>query len=88
MNKIQIVKTTLHIAADLGSGFIVSAIVKSNVPTNSITKLPVFVGSFALGSVAGTVAAKEIDRLVDQAVEIVNKNKNEIKLNTETTEAE
>lgn len=76
MNKIQIVKTTLHYAADFGSCAIVAGIVAQNVPRNNIfTKVTVPVAGFMLGNVVGRIAAKEMDRTVDEAIETVKKIK-------------
>ena len=67
MNPLPIIKTVVGTAAGIGAGTIVGNVVKATTPitVGPIKKVLIGLGSYALGSAAGALAAKAISNDFD-----------------------
>jgi len=70
MTKTEITKKIVAVGVQYGTGIIVAGIVRSNVvPMNTIQKIGIVVGTFALSGAASDAATKYTDHLIDEIVD-------------------
>ena len=78
MEKIEIAKKVTGLLTGVGVGTIIGLAIKSNITTTGmspIMKACVWLGSFALGGLAGKAAINYMNETIDETVEVVNKIK-------------
>lgn len=69
MTKIEIAKKIATTIVSIGSGKITTAIIKNNVPLNTITdKVTVVTASVVIGSMVGDATSDYTDRKIDEAI--------------------
>ncbi len=69
MTKTEIAKTVLAVGVQYGTGLIIAGIVRSNViPLNTVQKIGVVAGTWALSGVVANAATKYTDDLIDEAI--------------------
>ncbi len=80
MNNVQLAKTLTTAVVRLGTGSIVTAIVRNNTtPSNAFEKVSIPAGAFVLGGIVSDAAKQYTERVIDDVVTAWSKAKNEIK---------